>query len=259
MELFGATHGLMLLLTVALGVLVVAVARRIRGTGAEYRMTRTFGWAFLVVSIAWMVWWMLPWNWNVEESLPFHLSDALRIVTGIALIARPGWAICICYFWGLTLNLQSLLTPDLNFHTIPAVEFVMYWFLHIVVLLTPVVLVAGLGYRPTWWGFVVTCAATLAWAGVAAAANAITGANYGYLSRAPEGPSALDFLGPWPFYLAAVAAIIAAVWALMTLPWASASGRQLQPLVGESRLIRRTVVGDTRGNHKPGASGARYD
>ncbi|HLS15601.1 MAG TPA: TIGR02206 family membrane protein [Beutenbergiaceae bacterium] len=224
MELFGATHGLMLLLTVALGVLLVAGARRIRGTAAEYRITRVFGWVFLVVSIAWMVWWMLPWNWNVEESLPFHLSDTLRVVTGIALIVRPGWAISICYFWGLTLNLQSLLTPDLNFYTVPAVEFAMYWFLHIAVFLTPVVFVAGLGYRPTWLGYLATCAATLVWAGVAAVVNAITGANYGYLSRAPEGPSALDFLGPWPLYLVVVAAILAVAWALMTIPWASITG-----------------------------------
>ena len=100
----------------------------------------------------------------------------------------------------------------------------MYWFLHIAVFLTPVVFVAGLGYRPTWLGYLATCAATLVWAGVAAVVNAITGANYGYLSRAPEGPSALDFLGPWPLYLVVVAAILAVAWALMTIPWASITG-----------------------------------
>src|SRR5690606_9548128 len=117
---------------------------------AEVWITRS-GWILLVLTLLWMAWGMLPANWDINESLPFHFSDALRLVTAIALITRSGWAIVTSYFWGLTLNLQSFITPDLNYFQVPALEFAMYWLLHIAALIAPVVLVWGLGFQPTWF------------------------------------------------------------------------------------------------------------
>lgn len=86
---------------------------------------------------------MLSGNWNIDQSLPFHYSDALRLITAIALITRAGWAIAICYFWGLTLNLQSIITPDLNYFDYPVLEFVVYWLLHIVAFVVPILFIRG--------------------------------------------------------------------------------------------------------------------
>lgn len=39
-----------------------------------------------------MVWRWLPGNFDIAQSLPFHLSDWLRIIAGVALITRrPTW------------------------------------------------------------------------------------------------------------------------------------------------------------------------
>lgn len=239
MELFGATHIGMLILTLLLCMLVVWAARRFRGTIIERRTTRVVGWGLLVMSLIWMAWGMLPRNWDVGQSIPLHLSDVLQIVTVVALIARPGWAICVAYYWGLTLNLQSLLTPDLNYVDYPLIEFTMYWLLHIVVFLVPVVFTFGLGYRPTWTGYVVAYAATAIWAGITGLVNVVTGANYGYLGRRPEGGSLLDVLGPWPVYILWEALLIAVVWALMTWPWtASENPRPVCPESGGSLTDR---------------------
>ena len=86
-----------------------------------------------------------------------------------------------------------------------------------------------------------TYLATLVWAGIAVIVNAITGANYGYLSRGPDGPSILDLLGPWPIYIFWEAVIIAMVWALMPLPWATRAGRST-PTVDRWGTVRRKVV-----------------
>lgn len=224
MDVFGAAHISMLVLTVVLSVLVVWSARQIRGTPAAHRLTRGAGWVLLVVSLGWMVWWSLPQNWVLEQSLPIHLSDVLRLVTAVALIWRPRWAIAVSYYWGLTLNVQSIVTADLNYFSYPALEFTMYWFLHIGVFLTPLVLVFGLGHRPTWAGYGIALAVTLGWAAAAFLINSITGANYGYLNGPPDGVSLLDALGPWPRYIFWEAVLIAAVWALMTAPWTLSRG-----------------------------------
>lgn len=226
MDLFGPAHMAMLVLTVVLSALAVWGARRVRGSKAEHRIIRACGWAFLVLSTTWLAWSWLPQNWVLEESLPLHLSDVLRLVTSIALIWRPQWALAVIYYWGLTLNLQSIITADLNFYGYPVLEFIMYWVLHITVFVAPLVFVFGLGYRPTWRGYGITLAITVGWAVVTFSVNSLAGTNYGYLNGAPDGPSILDALGPWPTYLIWEAVLVAAVWALMTWPWASAARRK---------------------------------
>src|SRR5690625_3932347 len=72
MELFGAAHLSVLVLTVVLTVLAIWGARAIRGSRAEHRLIRTCGWVFLVLSTAWLAWGWLPQNWVLEESLPLH-------------------------------------------------------------------------------------------------------------------------------------------------------------------------------------------
>ena len=241
---YGAEHLAVLGVTVVLAVVLVLVARRIRGTVHEDRLLRTAGWIMLAVTVLWTVWGMLPGQWNIDQSLPFQFSDAMRFITAIALLTRAGWAIAICYFWGLTLNLQSVITPDLNYFDYPVVEFAAYWFLHIAALVVPIVFVWGLGYRPTWRGYGVAYAAAIGWALVAICANALTGANYAYLRHAPAGPSVLDVLGPWPVYIVWELVIVAVVWALMTWPWEARGargrgGRSAEP-VDTLRTVRRT-------------------
>lgn len=236
---YGSEHLIVLIFTVVLAVVAVLVARRIRGTRYENQALRISGWVMLMTTVLWTLWGFLPGNWNIDQSLPLQLSDAVRLITAIALLTRAGWAIAISYFWGLTLNLQSIITPDLNYFDYPVLEFVMYWFLHIAALIVPIIFVWGLGYRPTWRGYGIAYAATLLWAGTAFSVNTLTGANYGYLSHAPAGPSVLDVLGPWPVYILWEAVIIAVVWALMTWPWETRDSRTNTAVVGTTGTVRR--------------------
>lgn len=219
MPQYGAEHGSALLVIVLVSVLCILLARRSQDTAAVERAARTCGWALLVVSTVWTVWALLPMSWILQESLPFHFSDASRFLAAIALITRSGWSIAILYYWGLTLNLQSILTPDLNYLYFEALEYLMYWLLHGAVLIAPIVLVWGLGYRPTWRGYAAALAATGLWAGNAYVVNVLTGANYSYVSGGPKGSSLLDVLGEWPIYLLSVAGLMIVVWGLMTWPW----------------------------------------
>lgn len=238
---YGGAHFAALVFTVVAAILLVAWARRVRGSAQEDRALTIAGWIMLAATLTWMGWNMLPGNWNIEQSLPFHLSDALRIVTSIALLTRNEWSIAITYYWGLTLNIQSVITPDLVYFHAPVFEYIAYWFFHIVALLTPIVFVWGLGYRPTWRGYGIAFGATLVWAGIAGVANALTGANYVYLARAPEVPSALVLLGPWPVYIIWEIVLIASVWALITWPWTRGSGARA-PYVGRLGAVRRLPV-----------------
>jgi hypothetical integral membrane protein (TIGR02206 family) len=60
-------------------------------------------------------------------------------------------------------------------------------------------------------------AATLVMAAVAGAANVITGGNYMYLRAKPAQSSLLDYMGPWPVYIATAAALALLLFALLAL------------------------------------------
>ena len=239
MDAYGAEHLVMLALIAMVCVLAVRWARRAPAAQVD-RALRITGWLLLVNAVFWTLWGLMPWAWNLEESLPLHFSDALRFVLPIALITQAHWAIVIAYFWGLTLNMMSVLTPDLNYFVSVPLEFAQYWVAHGAGVVVPVVLVWGLGYRPTWRGYGLALGATLGWALIAVTGNALTGANYGYLNRAPAGPSILDLLGPWPQYLLVEAALIAVAWSLMTLPWTLRDRGLGTPFSGPDRLLRRS-------------------
>ncbi|MEE1652043.1 TIGR02206 family membrane protein [Brachybacterium sp. J144] len=250
MPAYGATHLAMLVLLVVAAVSLVQLVRRTPPAATD-RVLRIVGWALLANSTFWTLWGFMPWAWNLDESLPLHFSDALRFLVPLALITRAPWAIVVTWYWGLTLNMQSVLTPDLNYFVWVPLEFSQYWIAHGAGLLAPVVLCWGLGYRPTWRGYGAAYATTLAWAAIAATGNTLTGANYGYLNRAPAGPSILDLLGPWPQYLLVEAVLIAAVWAAMTLPWVLLDRRAGTPPSGRGGLLRRAAP-PGRGSAVPG-------
>lgn len=240
MPAYGTTHVTMLALLAVAAVALVVLVRRAPPDRTD-RVLRIAGWALLANSTFWTLWGFMPWAWNLDESLPLHFSDALRFLVPLALITQARWAIVVSWYWGLTLNMQSVLTPDVNYFVWVPLEFAQYWIAHGAGLLAPVVLVWGLGYRPTWRGYGAAYAATLAWAAIAVTGNALTGANYGYLNRAPSGPSILDLLGPWPQYLLVEAVLIATVWAAMTLPWVLLDRRAGTPLSGRGGLLRRAA------------------
>jgi hypothetical integral membrane protein (TIGR02206 family) len=73
--------------------------------------------------------------------------------------------------------------------------------------------------HPTWRTYGQTVAVTLVWAVATFAFNVVAGTNYGYLNGKPANRSALDLLGPWPWYLVAEILIVAGAWALLTWPW----------------------------------------
>lgn len=238
MPAYGPAHLSMLALIVLASLAAVLLARRAQPERVD-RVLRGVGWLLLANATFWTLWGFMPWAWNLQESLPLHLSDALRFLLPIVLITRARWAITVSYFWGLTLNLQSVLTPDLNYFVWIPLEFMEYWLAHGSGVLVPVLMVWGLGYRPTWRGWVAALAVTAGWALVAFTGNHLAGGNYGYLNHAPQGPSILDLMGPWPQYLLVETLLITVVWALMTLPWVLRDRRLGTPLSGRGGLLRR--------------------
>jgi hypothetical integral membrane protein (TIGR02206 family) len=87
-------------------------------------------------------------------------------------------------------------------------------------------LTVGLGMRPTWHSYRFTLLITVCWAVGAFAFNSVADTNYGFINAKPAVRSLLDVLGPWPWYLLPVFALVVTVWAVMTAPFDRRGDRQ---------------------------------
>jgi hypothetical integral membrane protein (TIGR02206 family) len=216
---YGTVHRLLLALTVVGAAALIIAGRRRRGTAAEQALSRVFGVVLLVVAIAVIVYRLLPANFLLTRSLPLQLSDLLHVVAGYALIRRKPWSFALTYYWGLTLNIQSILTPDLQLRGHPVLELIAYWAPHILSMWAVIYLVWGLRRHPDWRSWRLAIVVTVGWGLVALGVNGLTGANYGFLNRKPVSSSLLNVLGPWPQYLIAEFVAMVVIWALITWPW----------------------------------------
>lgn len=222
-ESYGTSH-LTVLAIFAVGVVLIVLAgRRVRGRPGEVVARRALAVVLLCVTIPLQVLQLLPGEWDLQTSLPLQLCDLGWMFAAYALWTRHRLAATITYLWGITLTTQGMFTPDLA-SEFPEARFLMFWGMHLLIVWASFFLVLGLGILPTWRTYRLTVAVTLVWAAGAYLFNVVAGTNYGYLNRLPKNASLLDHLGPWPLYVVLEIAIVAAVWALLTWPWAR--GRQ---------------------------------
>ena len=224
-EAYGPSHQGALLLLVVGVVAIVLLGRRLRGTEAAERWGRILAVAVLSVTVPLQVLYFTPAYWDLEKTLPLQLCDLASIVAVYALWTRRRWAAAVTYFWGLTLTSQAIITPDLG-ADFPDPIFVLFWAMHLLVVWAAVYLVWAMGLAPTWRTYRTAVALTAAWAVTVYVFNVVVDTNYGYLNAKPNAASALDLLGPWPWYVLNEILIVAAFWALITWPWARRSRRE---------------------------------
>jgi hypothetical integral membrane protein (TIGR02206 family) len=145
-------------------------------------------------------------TWTVKYDLPLQLTDAVSLVTILALWTRRQLLVELTYFWSLTASLQAILTPDLA-QSFPSVYYFTYFIYHVGAVVAACLLVFGCRLYPRPGAFWRVFAITLAYAALAGAADVITGGNYMYLSATPAHNSLLNVMGPWPVYIAATAVL----------------------------------------------------
>lgn len=216
MQQFSPLHFSMLVVSIITSGIFIMAAKHYERLGKLDKARVVTGWVLGVLGGLWALMTMDPRQRDVRESLPLHLCDILRPVMALALVSGNPFALQLSVFWGIVLNPQAIITPDLPYYFEPKwLRFSTYWFFHIVALAIPVALLAS-GTKLTWKGFAGTVAITQVWAVATRALNRVFGSNYGFVSAHPNGHSMLSVFGPMPVNLAAADIGITAVFAGMT-------------------------------------------
>lgn len=149
------------------------------------------------------------------ELAPLHLCDAALLVAAWALMTLRPLACELSYFWSAG-SLLALITPDL-FSGPPDPIFFFYFAAHGGVVITGMLLPAGLGWRPRAGAVLRAFFLTNIYAAGVLVANLVASTNFLYLLAKPAAPTPLDGFGPWPVYIAVSELIALGIFSLMGL------------------------------------------
>ncbi len=211
--LFGAAHLAILSSIPAAAALLGWWGRR------RARTARFAAGAFLLVNeLVWQVFKYHRYHIPLPEGLPLQLCDLALWMTIAACFTLKPWVFEVAYYTGLGGSAQAVLTPDL-WEPFPSYPTVYFFLAHAGLMVVILALVWSGQARPRpdslWRGL----AAANAWGLAVGLFNSVFGTNYMYLCRKPGGASLLDWLGPWPWYLAAGELMALAVFTLLWLPF----------------------------------------
>lgn len=184
-------------------------------TGVAARVLAVVLVGFLV---AWQVVTVAEGRWSATNGLMLDLCPVSAATAAAALWTRRPLLAELAYFWGCAGSVQGLITPDRRWH-FPEFFYVQFYVIHAGVVVAGLFLVIGLGLAPRPHAVRRVFALTLAFAGVCAVADVVTGGNYMFLRDQGGGGTLLDVMGPWPWYIATGMVLALVLLTLLDAPF----------------------------------------
>ena len=207
------------LFVIAAGIaLVLVVARWRRGPFVEHG-ARVIAVAVVLAEFAWWILAIAQDRWSLQYNLPLHLCELGCFVLAAALWWRMQFAFEVAYFWGLGGTLPGLFTPSIPGHFPDAVYF-QYYAEHGLVVLGALYLVLAMGMRPARGAVLRVFTATVIYAVAVWFVDLATNGNYLFLRYLPPTKTALDYMGPWPWYLVTGTVLAILVMNALYMPFA---------------------------------------
>ncbi len=213
---FDLQHLIALGILLVLGILIVYASKRAGPSRSEW-IGRLLAAALVSYAAITYIQKGLAGELSVDYALPLELCHWVMIACFISLLRPNQYASEIAYFWGFAGTLQATLTPDIS-QGFPSWEFVEFFWSHGGILLAIVFIIAE-GFRPRKGSVGRMLISVNVYGLAVGTVDWLFGWNYGYLCRKPAEPSLLDYLGPWPWYLASIEGIALVSFLLLYLPW----------------------------------------
>jgi len=228
---FGLLHAAAASVATLLTLCLCAAGRR-----ATYRRDEPLvraGWigASVVIQAANIIYYVIPPNLDLSESLPLHVCDLAGPLAIAALWTQSRPWRALLYFWGIGLCTQAYFTPVLEEPWgLGTLRFWLFFGTHFQIIASALYDLIVLRFRPTWGDFVRGVCMSVAYVLAMVLLDAATGWNYGYVGPTrPNNPTIIDHLGPYPWRVVYLSIIVTFAFAALTLPWRLLARRGTAP------------------------------
>jgi hypothetical integral membrane protein (TIGR02206 family) len=216
-SLFGDQHLLMIGTVFVLSVVLPAVAIRYMNARQQLWVARAMSLLFAFWVLFYIAVRIALGDFDRTTDLPLDICNMVGLALPCVMWNPSQKVHEILYFWILAGTFQAVLTPHL-FNGYPNFTFFKYWTVHGGLVVYVVYITAVFGLRPTigsiWKAFVYLQVYVIA----VLVLNVLIGSNYIYILGKPPTASALDYFGPWPWYLLVAEAVAFLMFVLIYLP-----------------------------------------
>lgn len=215
LQLFGPAHLAMLAAVPALAVVLAFAHRKAPAAARAIRL----GMAVMLVFNT-----ILFYGWRIEThvlafpwGLPLELCDLSLFLTILALFTLKPLFFDLAYYWALAGAGMALLTPNLT-DPFPSFGAVQFFVTHGLTVAGVLYLVWSGQMRPRRWSVARAMIGINIVALFDGPFDYFFGTDYFFLRAKPANPSLLDYLGPWPLYIAATEGVALLLFLLLYLP-----------------------------------------
>jgi hypothetical integral membrane protein (TIGR02206 family) len=139
-------------------------------------------------------------SFDMLVDLPFFMCDLVAMILPFIILSGNRKWIGILYFWALAGTMQALITPDVE-TGFPSFDFFRYFIGHATIIIAVLYTVIVKKIRIGWQDFLNAIIYAQGYLVAVHMINQILSSNYGYTMQKPPGPSILDLMGPWPWYI----------------------------------------------------------
>jgi hypothetical integral membrane protein (TIGR02206 family) len=219
LHLFGLVHLSILAAVLLLAFLFTAIQRRLPPGSKMVRLALALllfaSWAAYYVSSALQGAAMFP------NHLPLELCDASSLLIVAALLTLNPLAFDLGYYYALAGATMSLLTPNLP-ETASLFMSVQFFADHGLIVIAVIYLVWSRQARPRPWSVARAALALNVMTALVLPFDLIFKTDYMFLRSKPPTVSALDLLGPWPWYILSCEGVGICLFLLLYLPFRKA-------------------------------------
>ena len=217
---FTPVHLAWLTVTLLLIVLAVAMYRK-REAAARKKILRKAAWAIISLELLRTVWLLAVGHYELSRHLPLHLCGVMIAVEALAVFTKKRFFKEFAYAAGMPGALMALVTPEPSGYPFFNIQYLESIAIHALLVLLPLMLVVGDGFRPSFRMLPLNLAALLGLTAVCFPLNLALNSNYMFVHYAPtDTPIALfeAWVG-WPGYIALLLGTVFVFWIFLYLPW----------------------------------------
>lgn len=197
--MFSGSHFVVLAIFLIISVLIFLNRGKLQG---EKWIKAEIGAAIslIVIEITYHIWMIVNHSWRLKHSIPLELCNISLILCVLLLLTRKKIIFEILFFTAVLGATQAIVTPALNYG-FPHFRFFHFFYAHMMVVWVTLYYTWAKGYHPTFFSVLKLIVFLNILLPVILIVNKATGGNYWFLRHKPEGPSLLDALGPYPWYI----------------------------------------------------------
>jgi hypothetical integral membrane protein (TIGR02206 family) len=196
-NMFSLSHFVVLVIFILMAVVIFLNRKNLSG---EKKIEVGVAISLILFETANQVWMYVNGIWKVGRSMPLELCNISLILCVILLFTRKKLVFELLFFIAILGVPQAIFTPALTYD-FPHFRFFHFFYAHLVVVWVTLYFTWARKYYPTFGTAIKMIIFINLLLPVILFVNKTANGNYWFLRHKPDGPSVLDLLGPYPWYI----------------------------------------------------------